>query len=277
MDFEKQPDPAQQPAPADGSDRLSASAPEAPAPPTPPAAPVAPAPPTAPTPPAPPAAPTPPVAPAYADPQGALRASDADRDRVADILAEALAMGRLDAEEHAERVEAVYRAKTVGELEPIVRDLPAADGGPAAPRTAPAPAAYGPEDAEGNADQLLAVFSSTTRKGRWRVARRTNVFAIFGNVEIDLTEAIFAQPLTTINATSIFGNVEIRVPENISLRGSGAGILGNFEVTTLEGVDPQAPLVVVNGYSVFGNVEARPKRGKWVIDLQSKVRKHLGH
>ncbi|MER5740280.1 MULTISPECIES: DUF1707 domain-containing protein [unclassified Streptomyces] len=259
MDLEKQPDPAQPPAP-----------PTAPTPPSPPAVP---------SPPAPPVAPAPPAPPAYADPQGALRASDADRDRVAEILAEALAQGRLDAEEHAERVEAVYRAKTVGELEPIVRDLPAADGGPATARPAPtpAPAAYGPEDAEGNADQLVAVFSSTTRKGRWRVARRTNAFAIFGNVEIDLTEAIFAQPLTTINATSIFGNVEVRVPENISLRGSGTGILGNFEVTNLEGVDPQAPLVVVNGYAVLGNVEARPKRGKWVTDLQKRVRKHLGH
>ncbi|MFF7811896.1 DUF1707 domain-containing protein [Streptomyces sp. NPDC007945] len=248
-------------------------APAVPAAPTPPAAPTAPARPAAPAAPA-PAAPAPQ---GYADPQGSLRASDADRDRVADILAEALAQGRLDAEEHADRVEAVYRAKTVGELEPIVRDLPAADGGPSGARPAPAPAAYGPEDAEGNADQLFAVFSSTTRKGRWRVARRTNAFAIFGNVEIDLTEAIFTQPLTTINATSIFGNIEVRVPENISLRGSGAGILGNFEVTTLEGVDPQAPLVVVNGYAVLGNVEARPKRGKWVTDLQTKVRKHLGH
>ncbi|MFF8411785.1 DUF1707 SHOCT-like domain-containing protein [Streptomyces omiyaensis] len=225
-----------------------------------------------------PVAPAPPAAPAYADPQGSLRASDADRDRIADILAEALAEGRLDAEEHAERVEAVYRAKTVGELEPIVRDLPAAPGRTeAAPRPEPVPAAYGPEDVEGNADQLLAVFSSTTRKGRWRVARRTNAFAVFGNIEIDLTEAIFAQPLTTINATSIFGNIEVRVPENISLRGTGTGILGNFEVTSLEGVDPQAPLVVVNGYALCGNVEARPKRGKWVVDLQSKIRKHLGH
>ncbi|WP_282697003.1 DUF1707 domain-containing protein [Streptomyces sp. CC208A] len=229
-------------------------------------------------------APAPPTAPAHADPQGSLRASDADRDRIAEILAEALAQGRLDAAEHAERVEAVYRAKTMGELEPIVRDLPATDGPSGAPaggaagaRTEPVPAAYGPEDVEGNADQLVAVFSSTTRKGRWRVARRTNAFSIFGNIEIDLTEAIFAQPLTTINATSIFGNVEIRVPENISLRGTGTGILGNFEVTSLEGVDPQAPLVVVNGYAVLGNVEARPKRGKRVIDLQSKPRKHLGH
>ncbi|MDV9191328.1 DUF1707 domain-containing protein [Streptomyces sp. SR27] len=209
----------------------------------------------------------------FADPQGSLRASDADRDRIADILRDALAEGRLDAEEHSDRIDAVYRAKTVGELEPIVRDLP---GARTHQESAPA-YAYGPDDAEGPADNLVAIFSSTTRKGRWRVSRRTNAFALFGNVEIDLTEAIFAQRLTTINATSIFGNVEVRVPENISLRGSGSGIFGNFEVVTLEGVDPQAPVVVINGYSVFGNVEARPKRGKWITDLQDRLRKHLGH
>ncbi|MEU8764942.1 DUF1707 domain-containing protein [Streptomyces sp. NPDC048659] len=214
-----------------------------------------------------PAEPAPAPRPAYADPEGSLRASDADRDRIADILRDALAEGRIDAEEHGERIDSVYRAKTVGELEPLVRDLPAAQGA-----TAPAPAPlYGPEDVEGTADNLVAIFSSTTRKGRWRVGRKTNAFALFGNIEIDLTEAIFAQRLTTINATSIFGNVEVRVPENISLRGSGTGIFGNFEVVTLEGADPQAPLVVVNGYSVFGNVEAKPKRGKWITDLQARV------
>lgn len=50
-----------------------------------------------------------------------IRASDADRDRIAEILREALAVGRLDAEEHAERIDLVYRAKTMGELEPLDR------------------------------------------------------------------------------------------------------------------------------------------------------------
>jgi hypothetical protein len=238
--------------------------------------------------PAAPAESAPAARPDYADPQGALRASDADRDRIADILREALAEGRLDAEEHSERVEAVYRAKTVGELEPIVRDLPAAH--PPRPDAASS-AAYGYgsgygagtdlEEGDGPAETMVAIFSASTRKGRWRVSRRTNAFALFGNIEIDLTEALFEQRLTTINATSVFGNVEVRVPENVTLRGSGTGVFGNFEVTTLEGADPQAPVIVVNGWSVFGNVEARPKRGKWITDLQAqvqdKLRKHLGH
>ncbi|MFI1222515.1 MULTISPECIES: DUF1707 domain-containing protein [unclassified Streptomyces] len=222
-----------------------------------------------------------PVAPAVPPPADVLdgdtiRASDADRDRFADILREAMAEGRLTAEEHAERVDLVYRAKTVGELQPLVRDLPATSD-PAAARPNPHPYTYGPEAPGGPADNLVAVFSSATRKGRWRVGGRTNAFSLFGSVEIDLTEALFGQRLTVINATSIFGSVDIRVPENISLRGSGTGVFGSFEVRTLESADPEAPVVVVNGYSVFGSVEARPKRGKFVADLQNRLRKHFGH
>ncbi|MEU8889806.1 DUF1707 domain-containing protein [Streptomyces sp. NPDC048442] len=224
--------------------------------------------------------PQPPQPPAPVAQQTSLRASDADRDRVADILREAMAEGRLDAEEHGERIDAVYRAKTQAELEPLVSDLPA-PGGSSGRAPAPAPsAAYDPYAAGQGAqveDSLVAVFSSSTRKGRWRIAPRTKAFALFGNIEIDLTEALFAQRLTTINATSVFGNVEIRVPENITLRGNGNGIFGNFEVRTLEAADPEAPVVVVNGLSVFGNIEAKPKRGKLIADLHDRLRKHLGH
>ncbi|MFI6687736.1 DUF1707 domain-containing protein [Streptomyces sp. NPDC050485] len=206
----------------------------------------------------------------------ALRASDADRDRTADILRDALAEGRLDSQEHAERIDAVYRAKTLGELQPLVQDLPAA-GERRRPALAPLPreaAEAGAPDVA--AENLVAVFSSSTRKGRWRVGRRTNAFSFFGSVEIDLTEALFAQRLTVINATAIFGNVEIRVPENLSLRGSGTGIFGNFEVVALEADDPEAPVVVVNGYSVFGSIEAKPKRGWRIADLHGALRKRLG-
>lgn len=201
-----------------------------------------------------------------------IRASDADRDRIADILREAMAEGRLTADEHAERVDAVYRAKTVGELEPLVRDLPA----PAGTARAATPGVPGQEGPAGPAENLVAIFSSSTRKGRWRVGGRTNAFALFGSVEVDLTEALFGQRLTVINATSVFGSVDVKVPENISLRGSGTGIFGNFEVATLESADPEAPVVVVNGYSVFGSVEAKPKRGKFIADLQDRLRKYLG-
>ncbi|WP_432180331.1 DUF1707 SHOCT-like domain-containing protein [Streptomyces sp. NBC_00063] len=209
-------------------------------------------------------------------PQTDLRASDADRDRTADILREALAEGRLTAEEHAERIDGVYRAKTHAELEPLVRDLPGAHTQRRPAASSPAPNRPGVGAVPAVADEnLVAVFSTSARKGRWRVGRRTHAYAVFGNIEIDLSEAIFEYRQVVIKAVSVFGNVEVRVPENISLRGSGGGVLGNFEVDTLDSADPDAPVVYVDGIAVLGNIEAKPKRGKRLRDLHDRMRKHL--
>ncbi|MEV0257434.1 DUF1707 domain-containing protein [Streptomyces sp. NPDC050732] len=209
-----------------------------------------------------------------------LRASDADRDRTADILRDALAEGRLTAEEHSERIDGVYRAKTTAELEPLIRDLPAGHDQAAARGRAPepAPARPSPGAVPPVADEnLVAVLSGSVRRGRWRVARRTHAYAILGSVEIDLSEAIFEQRQVVIKAVALFGSVEIRVPENVSLRGTGTGVLGSFEVDTLDSPDQDAPVVYVDGFAVLGSIEARPTRGKLVRDLHRRVRKHLGH
>ncbi|WP_328689675.1 DUF1707 domain-containing protein [Streptomyces caniferus] len=200
--------------------------------------------------------------------EGDIRASDADRDRVAEILREALAEGRLDPEEHAERIDTVYRAKTMGELEPVVRDLPAAGKGGA--RLGQEAYAHGP-GAPVPDQNLVAIFSASVRKGRWQAPARINAFALFGSVEIDLTEAVFPQQQVQINVTAIFGSVEIRVPENITLRSSGSGVLGSFEVESNDAEDADAPQVVINGYAVLGSVEARPKRGAWIRDLRDRL------
>ena len=53
-----------------------------------------------------------------------IRLSDAERDAAAADLGEHFAQGRLTAEEHAERLEQIWAARTRGEIAPIFRDLP---------------------------------------------------------------------------------------------------------------------------------------------------------
>jgi Domain of unknown function (DUF1707) len=56
-----------------------------------------------------------------------IRASDADRDRAASLLREHHAAGRLTPEEFADRLEQALRAKTVGEIDTLLSDLPGID------------------------------------------------------------------------------------------------------------------------------------------------------
>ena len=69
-----------------------------------------------------------------------IRLSDAEREAAAADLGEHFAQGRLTADEHAERLEQVWGAKTRGEIAPIFRDLPspyAAVAATAAPPSRP--------------------------------------------------------------------------------------------------------------------------------------------
>lgn len=56
-----------------------------------------------------------------------IRASDADRERTAALLREHLAEGRLNAEEFNDRLDKALAAKTIGELDALLADLPGID------------------------------------------------------------------------------------------------------------------------------------------------------
>lgn len=71
-----------------------------------------------------------------------LRASDADRDAVAELLREHAATGRLTMDEFGERLERCYAAQTYGDLDALVEDLPEPD--PYADLPVPAGATHRP-------------------------------------------------------------------------------------------------------------------------------------
>src|SRR5262249_39976761 len=70
-----------------------------------------------------------------------MRVSDTDRDAAADVLNAAFAEGRLTVDEHAQRVEAAYAARTWQQLHQLTADLPAPPGAaePMAPAGSTAP------------------------------------------------------------------------------------------------------------------------------------------
>ena len=63
----------------------------------------------------------------------AMRASDRDRAVIETVLADAFAEGRITRAEYDERTDAALASRTLGELVPLVSDLPAAQ----APRSTP--------------------------------------------------------------------------------------------------------------------------------------------
>lgn len=195
-----------------------------------------------------------------------MRASDADREHVASLLGQAFAEGRLSAEEHSERLEAAYAAKTMGELRPLLADLPVEF---APPSTASGLRSAQPADAAaryGGGEPVVAVFGEAKRTGRWLVRSGLNARALFGSVELDLTEAVLEQREITITANAVFGEVVIRVPDGVVLYDEGSAVFGSRNLATPLGTTfgPETPVVRVRGVALFGSVEAKRPKKKWL-------------
>lgn len=189
--------------------------------------------------------------------RGNLRASDADRERVANVLREAAGDGRLTMEELNERLDAVYAAKTYAELEPITRDLPAT-GTAHAPVPAQSSAVQdsrigGVPTSEG----AFAILGGFSRKGDWVVPKDFTAFAFMAGGEIDFREARFAEPVVTIHVIAIMGGIEITVPEDVTVRVTGIGIMGGFDHGASGSGAPGGPTIVINGLALMGGVEVR--------------------
>lgn len=204
-----------------------------------------------------------------------IRASDMDRDKVAERLREALAEGRLSPVEHEERLDSLYKAKTIGELAPIVADLPGPTGptawglGTSERTTGPSGMEVLGSDARDLAGQskgsenLVAVFGAAERRGRWLVEPRTNVSVLCGGVELDLREAVLSQHEVTIQLAVILGGVDITVPHGVRVINNTSAILGGTELHGTDQVtDPNAPVVHLTGTCMLGGVDVKAKKVK---------------
>jgi hypothetical protein len=173
-----------------------------------------------------------------------LRASDAEREAVADQLRAAAGEGRLTLDELTDRLDAALGASTRAELEPLTADLPAAP--------APAPGGSGRR-------WVVAIMGGDELRGRWRVASRCTVVNIMGGSDLDLRDAVVDGPAIEIRVFSLMGGSNITVPDGVNVELGGFALMGGNGLKTKRGARPQpgAPSVRVRAYSLMGGTDVR--------------------
>ena len=193
-----------------------------------------------------------------------LRASDTDRERVADRLRTAAGHGRISMDELEERLDAAYAAKTYGELVPITADLPLEDARPdVGPPPVPSSALVVGEQQRHDRGTAIAIMSGANRGGRWIVPKRVFVFTFWGGSVIDLRDARFESGTTVIHAYAIMGGVQILAPEDVHARATGFGFMGGFGENESNTVyADRAPVVLVKGFAFWGGVLVKHMRRK---------------
>jgi hypothetical protein len=188
-----------------------------------------------------------------------LRVSHQDRDQVAEQLRVAAGDGRLTADELDERLETALTARTYGELEVLLVDLPAAPGA----GLAPAPAAK-------DLVALTITHGMIRRDGPWVVPRRLTVEARHGNVVIDFSAAVISQPTLDLEIEVGHGNIVLTVPPGVLVDTDGIAI-GHGNITQRVRHQSDVPvrlLVTASGRVRHGNLVIRsartgPRRSFW--------------
>jgi len=171
-----------------------------------------------------------------------LRASDADRDRVLGLLADAVSDGRLTIDEHAERVQRACTARTLGELADLTADLVVASAQPVR--------------LDGGR-VISGIFGPARRDGRWVVPETLTVTAMFGEVEVDLTQAILQAPRVQLLATVIGGRLRLVVPDGVSVVVTAPAVLGRRRGGTPPPATPHMPVIEVKGMVLGGEIIVR--------------------
>jgi len=181
----------------------------------------------------------------------AMRASDQDRDAVAQQLQQAFAECRLDDDEFDQRMRAALTARTSADLAGLTSDLPPALGAAAAPTV--------PAAAPGR--RAIAYKNSIRRGGRWRVPERFTSVIYKGGGWFDLRAAELTAPVTTVVALAYKSRIDILVPPGVRVEMDGFGVSKGWS-SDEEGeivLPRDAPAVHVRGIAYKGTIEIRTK------------------
>ncbi len=182
-------------------------------------------------------------------PERAIRVSDPDRDAVVERLKDRIADGTLSLEEFAERVDRALVARSRGELDALVVDLPAAT---AAQRSRRSPT-----------HRLLAVMSGAQTKGRWVCGARVSALAVMGGCEIDFRGAEIAASEVHVTAVAVMGGIDIVVPEGIAVSMDGLPVMGGRSMKVKDvPILPGSPRIHVHAYAIMGGVSIRSRARK---------------
>jgi len=173
----------------------------------------------------------------------------------------------LSLEDLERRIERVYKAASVAELEDITADLRRAT-------TSNVPFSVGKSSSKKVAGRkyelasarLLSLMSSTRRVGRWAVPQKLDVVAIMSDTKIDFTHAAMPGGMVDVHIRAIMASCKLVVPPNVRVINETHSVMSNVRsradellpdgaLTTLD-----SPVIRLTGLALMSDVRIVVRR-----------------
>ncbi len=179
-----------------------------------------------------------------------LRVSDAEREHVGQLLQRAVGMGMLSLGEFTERMDTALAAKTRGELNAVLVDLPGMRIVETVEHGAPTRVASAPETVRG-------WMSNVERKGPWQVPPTLHTATRMSNVTLDFTAAVMSTQVVEVIVDDVASSLTLVVPDAATVDLGGLDLVGSNATSKVRSGPPGPLHLVVRGKVRWGSVTAK--------------------
>lgn len=105
-------------------------------------------------------------------------------------------------------------------------------------------------------EDFCATFGGIKNSFKDQEFKGANIDAIFGGVEIDLSDAIINHD-EVINVSAIFGGVDIKAPKSVNIKVKSTPIFGGVSNKLKDDFNESLPTIYVNAFCLFGGVDIK--------------------
>jgi cell wall-active antibiotic response 4TMS protein YvqF len=100
---------------------------------------------------------------------------------------------------------------------------------------------------------LTVLFGSIKRNGRFTVPPELQIKAAFGELKLDLRDALFPEKHVLLVAESLCASVEILLPEGVTVIDQGMSLMSSHKVS--QASEEHGPVIHLDGWSVCSDVK----------------------
>ena len=180
-------------------------------------------------------------------------------------LSQHFANDDLSLDELERRIERVYRAGNVLELDEITADLRSTSQAASAQVQAGRASSRSIAPISGPAQsRMLAIMGETKRVGRWQVPRQLDILAIMSDTVLDLTQAAVGPGITDIHVRAVWTACKIVVPPEMrvinEMHAIMASVVSKADEMDPEGATRRGPTLRLTGTALMAEVKVVVRR-----------------
>jgi hypothetical protein len=205
---------------------------------------------------------------------------DFEKEQAVQALCAHYAQDHLSTGELETRFERIYMSTSRSQLDTVLAGLPALQRADVA--TTPLyRVATGTGALPSNRKRYLAVFSGVKKEGAWEPAPEIEAKVIFGELVLDLRDAIIPPDGMRIELDVMFGEARVMLPPGVGAEVDASAIMGSVEDKAQRAL-PGAPVIRVRGGVLFGTIRVETKLPKparmesWRQQIRAFLREGTG-